>query len=73
MTLQQCFNKELVKKQLQEILLTARHNDAVEREVQFVLIIDGLQYRHYFGVVALKSQQPFLSDVFWSYVDKHEV
>ncbi|XP_075937478.1 maestro heat-like repeat-containing protein family member 1 isoform X3 [Anarhichas minor] len=31
-TLQQCFNKELVKKQLQEILLTARHNDAVERE-----------------------------------------
>ncbi|KAM4581297.1 maestro heat-like repeat-containing protein family member 1 isoform 1-T1 [Odontesthes bonariensis] len=32
MTLQQCFNKEIVKKQLQEILLTARHNDAVERE-----------------------------------------
>ncbi|KAM6935903.1 maestro heat-like repeat-containing protein family member 1 isoform 2-T2 [Lycodopsis pacificus] len=31
-TLQQCFNKELVKKQLQEILLAARHNDAVERE-----------------------------------------
>uniref|UniRef100_A0A8D0D6V9 Maestro heat-like repeat family member 1 n=1 Tax=Sander lucioperca TaxID=283035 RepID=A0A8D0D6V9_SANLU len=31
-TLQQCFNKELAKKQLQEILLTARHNDAVERE-----------------------------------------
>uniref|UniRef100_A0A8C4DC57 HEAT repeat-containing protein 7A n=1 Tax=Dicentrarchus labrax TaxID=13489 RepID=A0A8C4DC57_DICLA len=31
-TLQQCFNKELVKKQLQEILLTARHNDAIERE-----------------------------------------
>uniref|UniRef100_A0A665TPT5 Maestro heat-like repeat family member 1 n=1 Tax=Echeneis naucrates TaxID=173247 RepID=A0A665TPT5_ECHNA len=31
-TLQQCFNKEVVKKQLQEILLTARHNDAVERE-----------------------------------------
>ncbi|XP_034468232.1 maestro heat-like repeat-containing protein family member 1 isoform X1 [Hippoglossus hippoglossus] len=31
-TLQQCFNKELVKKQLQEVLLTARHNDAVERE-----------------------------------------
>ncbi|KAK9513462.1 hypothetical protein VZT92_026993 [Zoarces viviparus] len=31
-TLQQCFNKELVKKQLQEILLVARHNDAVERE-----------------------------------------
>ncbi|KAF6714412.1 Maestro heat-like repeat-containing protein family member 1 [Oryzias melastigma] len=31
-TLQQCFNKEFVKKQLQEILLTARHNDAVERE-----------------------------------------
>ncbi|XP_030605842.1 maestro heat-like repeat-containing protein family member 1 isoform X1 [Archocentrus centrarchus] len=31
-TLQHCFNKELVKKQLQEILLTARHNDAVERE-----------------------------------------
>ncbi|XP_068999386.1 maestro heat-like repeat-containing protein family member 1 isoform X1 [Embiotoca jacksoni] len=31
-TLQQCFNKEVVKKQLQEILLIARHNDAVERE-----------------------------------------
>ncbi|XP_060936841.1 maestro heat-like repeat-containing protein family member 1 isoform X2 [Limanda limanda] len=31
-TLQHCFNKELVKKQLQEVLLTARHNDAVERE-----------------------------------------
>uniref|UniRef100_A0A672GBI7 Maestro heat-like repeat family member 1 n=1 Tax=Salarias fasciatus TaxID=181472 RepID=A0A672GBI7_SALFA len=31
-TLQQCFNKEVVKKQLQEVLLTARHNDAVERE-----------------------------------------
>ncbi|KAM9852658.1 maestro heat-like repeat-containing protein family member 1 [Aulostomus maculatus] len=31
-TLQQCFNKEVVKKQLQEILLAARHNDAVERE-----------------------------------------
>uniref|UniRef100_A0A3B5BK37 Maestro heat like repeat family member 1 n=1 Tax=Stegastes partitus TaxID=144197 RepID=A0A3B5BK37_9TELE len=31
-TLQQCFNKEVVKKQLQEILLMARHNDAVERE-----------------------------------------
>ncbi|CAG12883.1 unnamed protein product, partial [Tetraodon nigroviridis] len=30
--LQQCFNKEVVKKQLQEILLTARHNDAIERE-----------------------------------------
>lgn len=33
MTLQQCFNKELVKKQLQELLLTARHTDAIEREV----------------------------------------
>ncbi|XP_068425526.1 maestro heat-like repeat-containing protein family member 1 isoform X1 [Clinocottus analis] len=31
-TLQQCYNKEFVKKQLQEILLAARHNDAVERE-----------------------------------------
>ncbi|XP_061529897.1 maestro heat-like repeat-containing protein family member 1 isoform X2 [Phycodurus eques] len=31
-TLQQSFNKEFVKKQLQEILLTARHSDAVERE-----------------------------------------
>ena len=33
MTLQQSFNKEVVRKQLQEVLLTARHNDAVEREV----------------------------------------
>ncbi|KAF7651228.1 hypothetical protein LDENG_00113910 [Lucifuga dentata] len=32
MTLQQCYNKEMVKKQLQEILLTARHIDAIERE-----------------------------------------
>ncbi|XP_047217204.1 maestro heat-like repeat-containing protein family member 1 isoform X3 [Girardinichthys multiradiatus] len=31
-TLQQCFNKEVVKKQLQEVLLVARHNDAIERE-----------------------------------------
>ncbi|XP_016528557.1 maestro heat-like repeat-containing protein family member 1 isoform X1 [Poecilia formosa] len=31
-TLQQCFNKEVVKKQLQEVLLAARHNDAIERE-----------------------------------------
>nr|XP_057909847.1 maestro heat-like repeat-containing protein family member 1 isoform X2 [Doryrhamphus excisus] len=31
-TLQHSLNKEFVKKQLQEILLTARHNDAVERE-----------------------------------------
>ncbi|XP_005450672.1 maestro heat-like repeat-containing protein family member 1 isoform X1 [Oreochromis niloticus] len=31
-TLQHCFNKELVKKQLHELLLAARHNDAVERE-----------------------------------------
>ncbi|XP_053737649.1 maestro heat-like repeat-containing protein family member 1 isoform X2 [Synchiropus splendidus] len=31
-TLQQCFNKEVVKKQLQDILLAARHNNAVERE-----------------------------------------
>ncbi|XP_068612025.1 maestro heat-like repeat-containing protein family member 1 [Brachionichthys hirsutus] len=31
-TLQQSFNKEVVKKQLQEILLAARHNDAIERE-----------------------------------------
>ncbi|KAK2844253.1 hypothetical protein Q5P01_010912 [Channa striata] len=31
-TLQQCFNKEVVKKQLQEVLLTARHIDAIERE-----------------------------------------
>ncbi|XP_054898054.1 maestro heat-like repeat-containing protein family member 1 isoform X1 [Poeciliopsis prolifica] len=31
-TLQQCFNKEVVKKQLQEVLLAARHSDAIERE-----------------------------------------
>ncbi|XP_056141693.1 maestro heat-like repeat-containing protein family member 1 [Lampris incognitus] len=31
-TLQQCNNKEVVKKLLQEILLTARHNDTIERE-----------------------------------------
>ncbi|XP_077432978.1 maestro heat-like repeat-containing protein family member 1 isoform X1 [Vanacampus margaritifer] len=31
-TLQHTFNKDFVKKQLQEILLTSRHNDAVERE-----------------------------------------
>uniref|UniRef100_A0A8C2WJ67 Maestro heat-like repeat family member 1 n=1 Tax=Cyclopterus lumpus TaxID=8103 RepID=A0A8C2WJ67_CYCLU len=31
-TLQRSFNKELVKKQLQEMLLAARHSDAVERE-----------------------------------------
>ncbi|XP_073782226.1 maestro heat-like repeat-containing protein family member 1 isoform X1 [Danio rerio] len=29
--LQQCYNKELVRKQLQEILINTRHNDAVER------------------------------------------
>ncbi|XP_072535589.1 maestro heat-like repeat-containing protein family member 1 isoform X2 [Salminus brasiliensis] len=31
MTLQQCTNKELVRKQLQDILVSARHNDATER------------------------------------------
>ncbi|KAG9345013.1 hypothetical protein JZ751_009553 [Albula glossodonta] len=30
-TLQQCYNKELVKRQLQEILVGARHNDTIER------------------------------------------
>ncbi|KAJ8415756.1 hypothetical protein AAFF_G00403130 [Aldrovandia affinis] len=30
-TLQQCFNKDVVKKQLQEILVGARHSDAIER------------------------------------------
>ncbi|KAG5856775.1 hypothetical protein ANANG_G00011450 [Anguilla anguilla] len=30
-TLQQCYNKDLVKKLLQEILVGARHNDAIER------------------------------------------
>uniref|UniRef100_A0A671LQ92 Maestro heat-like repeat-containing protein family member 1 n=1 Tax=Sinocyclocheilus anshuiensis TaxID=1608454 RepID=A0A671LQ92_9TELE len=29
--LQQCYNKELVRKQLQEILISTRHNDAIER------------------------------------------
>lgn len=33
MILQQCLNKVVVKKQLQELLLTARHSDAIEREV----------------------------------------
>ncbi|KAM9310205.1 maestro heat-like repeat-containing protein family member 1 isoform 2-T2 [Pholidichthys leucotaenia] len=31
-TLQQCFNKEMAKKQLQEVLLTARHHNSLERE-----------------------------------------
>ncbi|KAF3840089.1 hypothetical protein F7725_018806 [Dissostichus mawsoni] len=31
-TLKQCFNKEVVRKQLQEMLLTAKHSDAIERE-----------------------------------------
>uniref|UniRef100_A0A3Q4GZP1 Maestro heat-like repeat family member 1 n=1 Tax=Neolamprologus brichardi TaxID=32507 RepID=A0A3Q4GZP1_NEOBR len=31
-TLQHCYNKDLVKKQLHEVLLAARHSDAVERE-----------------------------------------
>ncbi|XP_062320743.1 maestro heat-like repeat-containing protein family member 1 isoform X1 [Osmerus eperlanus] len=30
--LQQCSNKEVVKRQLQELLVSARHSDAVERE-----------------------------------------
>ncbi|CAB1334802.1 unnamed protein product, partial [Coregonus sp. 'balchen'] len=30
-TLQHCYNKEVVQKQLQEILISARHNDAIER------------------------------------------
>ncbi|RXN31759.1 maestro heat-like repeat-containing family member 1 isoform X1 [Labeo rohita] len=29
--LQQCYNKELVRKQLQEILISTRHNDPIER------------------------------------------
>ncbi|XP_039593535.1 maestro heat-like repeat-containing protein family member 1 isoform X2 [Polypterus senegalus] len=31
-TLRQCYNKDVVRKQLQEMLLTARHNDSLERE-----------------------------------------
>ncbi|XP_062395570.1 maestro heat-like repeat-containing protein family member 1 isoform X2 [Sardina pilchardus] len=31
-TLQQCYNRELVKKQLQEVLVSVRHHDAIERE-----------------------------------------
>ena len=33
-TLQQCSNKEVVQKQLQEMLISARHNDAIERAVK---------------------------------------
>ncbi|XP_041962834.1 maestro heat-like repeat-containing protein family member 1 isoform X1 [Alosa sapidissima] len=32
MTLQQCYNRDLVKKQLQEVLISVRHHDAIERE-----------------------------------------
>ncbi len=52
-TLQQCFNKEVVKKQLQEILLTARHNDAVEREV----LETQMSYDDFCGVVVLKNDE----------------
>ncbi|XP_063055853.1 maestro heat-like repeat-containing protein family member 1 isoform X2 [Engraulis encrasicolus] len=32
MTLQQCYNRDMIKKQLQEILVSARHHDSIERE-----------------------------------------
>ncbi len=40
--LQQCYNKELVRKQLQEILISARHNDAIERTVCHWALISSL-------------------------------
>lgn len=32
MSLKQCYKRDLVKKQLQEVLISARHHDAIERE-----------------------------------------
>uniref|UniRef100_A0A4W5L763 MROH2B-like HEAT-repeats domain-containing protein n=1 Tax=Hucho hucho TaxID=62062 RepID=A0A4W5L763_9TELE len=59
-TLQQCSNKEVVQKQLQEILISARHNDAIERAVKplsshlsqamILLITFAFIYHHMFSV-----------------------
>uniref|UniRef100_A0A3B3CBG5 Maestro heat-like repeat family member 1 n=1 Tax=Oryzias melastigma TaxID=30732 RepID=A0A3B3CBG5_ORYME len=62
-TLQQCFNKEFVKKQLQEILLTARHNDAVEREQGVAMGIGLCANSHLEGTLA-KLEEFGKSDAF---------
>uniref|UniRef100_A0A4W5KHG1 Maestro heat-like repeat family member 1 n=1 Tax=Hucho hucho TaxID=62062 RepID=A0A4W5KHG1_9TELE len=59
-TLQQCSNKEVVQKQLQEILISARHNDAIERAVKplsphlsqamILLITFAFIYHHMFSM-----------------------
>uniref|UniRef100_A0A3Q3BFT5 Maestro heat-like repeat family member 1 n=1 Tax=Kryptolebias marmoratus TaxID=37003 RepID=A0A3Q3BFT5_KRYMA len=51
-TLQHCFNKEVVKKQLQEVLLTARHNDAVEREQGVAMAVGLCANSHLEGTLA---------------------
>ncbi|KAJ3597626.1 hypothetical protein NHX12_001144, partial [Muraenolepis orangiensis] len=49
--LQQCNNKEVVKKQLQEILLHARHSDAIERE-GVAMSVGLCAYSHLEGTLA---------------------
>ncbi|XP_056300772.1 maestro heat-like repeat-containing protein family member 1 [Pseudoliparis swirei] len=61
-TLQRCCNKELVKKQLQEILLAARHSDAVEREG--VALAVGLCANSHLEATLAKLEEFGKSDAF---------
>ncbi|XP_034144672.1 maestro heat-like repeat-containing protein family member 1 isoform X2 [Esox lucius] len=61
-TLQQCCNKELVKKQLQEILFNARHSDSTEREGVAVGI--GLCARSHLEATLAKLDDFGKSDAF---------
>ncbi|CAL8337909.1 unnamed protein product [Gadus morhua 'NCC'] len=60
--LQECHNKEVVKKQLQEILLTARHSDAIERE-GVALSVGLCAHSHLEGTLA-KLEEFGKSDAF---------
>lgn len=66
MTLQQCFNKEAVKKQLQEVLLTARHIDTIEREVLSEIEVS---YGEFFGGV-LKKRHKYISHGVFPHLDR---
>ncbi|TNN35469.1 Maestro heat-like repeat-containing protein family member 1 [Liparis tanakae] len=61
-TLQRCCNKELVKKQLQEVLVSARHSDAVEREG--VALAVGLCANSHLDATLAKLEEFGKSDAF---------
>ncbi|KAL0985276.1 hypothetical protein UPYG_G00154880 [Umbra pygmaea] len=78
-TLQQCCNKDVVKRQLQEILINARHNDSIERAGVAMCI--GLCARSHLEATLAKLDEFGKSDAFkkasgifaFSKLDKNDV